>query len=217
MEIQFLGHSSFRIKGKKIIVVTDPYSKEVGFEMPRVSADIVTVSHEHFDHNAVDQVGGTVRRKEPFVIRAPGEYEVESVFVFGVASWHDKKKDGERGTNTIFAITFEGLRLVHLGDLGHKLADKQIEKVGEVDILMVPVGGNYTIGPKEAGEVVNQLEPLVVIPMHFQTKKYKKDFGLEATAGDFLEELGVEAEPQEKLVVSKESLPDEREVVWLKA
>jgi L-ascorbate metabolism protein UlaG (beta-lactamase superfamily) len=212
MEINYLGHSCFRIKGKKVIVVTDPFSDEIGLKMPRVSADIVTVSHDHQDHNNVAAIGKTTRR-DPFVVSKPGEYEISDVFVFGAGLYHDTAEGKKRGKNTAYVISLDGLRLAHLGDLGHKLSDDHLEEINGVDILFIPVGDTFTIGPKEAVAVVGQIEPKIVIPMHYSTPGLKYDLlGVEK----FLKEIGSESKPTPKLMISKESLPEEREVVILK-
>lgn len=212
MEIRYLGHASFRIKGKKAILVTDPYDPYLGFKMAKVSADIILVSHDHKDHNNVAAVGKTVR-KEPFVISGPGEYEILGISVFGIASFHDNSGGKERGKNTIYIINLDGMRLVHLGDLGHKLDDQQLEEVNGADILFVPVGGVYTVGPKEAVEVVGQIQPKIVIPMHYKVPGLTLDL---VPVDEFLKEMGVEVKPVPRLVISKDKLPEEREVVVLK-
>lgn len=217
MEIIYLGHSSFRIKGKKNIIVTDPYDESVGFKMPRVSADIVTVSHHHQDHNNASVVKGTTKRKEPFVVDGPGEYEIGGVSIFGIACDHDKSSGAKRGENTAYLINLDGLRLAHLGDLGHKLNETQLEELNGVDVLFIPVGGTYTIDDNEAIEVIGQIEPLVVIPMHYLTKEMKTDFGIKLTVDDFLKAIGEEANRvKDKLEISKDKLPEEREIVVLK-
>lgn len=217
MEITYLGHSSFRIKGKKTIVVTDPYEDYVGFKMPRVSADIVTVSHRHRDHNNISAVTATTKRNEPFIVNGPGEYEIAGVSIFGIASFHDKSGGTKRGENTIYVINIDGLRLAHLGDLGHKLTEEQLEEVNGVDILYIPVGGTYTIDNNEAIEVIGQIEPLIVIPMHYKTPEMKPDFGINLTVADFLKAVGEEEiKAKDKLIISKDKLPQEREIVVLK-
>lgn len=218
MEITYLGHSCFRIKGKKNIIVTDPYEHpQLGFKMPRVSADIVTVSHHHQDHNNIAAVKGTTKRKQPFIVDGPGEYEIGGVSIFGIASFHDKSGGAKRGENTIYLITTDGLRLVHLGDLGHKLTEVELEEVNGVDILFIPVGGTYTIDDNEAIEVIGQIEPRIIIPMHYKTPDMKPAFGIEITVGDFLKAIGEEAnKAKDKLVISKDKLPEEREIVVLK-
>lgn len=214
MEIKFLGHACFRLKGKKAIVVTDPYDEQTGLKMRRVSADIVTVSHDHHDHNNVEAVSKTSRR-EPFIINAPGEYEVAGVFVMGLSTFHDQKKGAERGKNVVYVITLDQIRLVHLGDLGHLLTDKQLEEINGADVLFVPVGGIYTLGPKKAAQVVAQIEPKIIIPMHYQVKglKIKQLKGVEA----FLKEMEVEARPVAKLNLTKDQLPEEKKVVVFKS
>lgn len=217
MEIVYLGHSCFRIKGKKNIIVTDPYEDYVGFKMPRVSADIVTLSHHHQDHNNVVAVKGTTKRKEPFIVDGPGEYEISNVSIFGIASFHDKSGGAKRGENTIYLIVLDGLRLAHLGDLGHKLTEAELEEVNGVDILFIPVGGTYTIDDNEAIEVIGQIEPRIIIPMHYKTADMKPDFGIEITVDDFLKTIGEETNKTKgKLIISKEKLPEEREIVVLK-
>lgn len=212
MEISYLGHSSFLIKGKEVSIVTDPFDPQsVGFDFPKIAAEIVTVSHNHDDHNYMAGVGG-----EPFVINGPGEYEVKGVRVFGTDSDHDGKGGKERGKNTLYLIEFEDLAIVHLGDLGRKLTSEEIEELKNVDILMIPTGGTFTVNPEQAAEVVTQLEPQLIIPMHYQTPGLKLAKKLEPVE-KFLEQMGVEgAEPQRKIKITQGSLPEETEVVVLR-
>jgi L-ascorbate metabolism protein UlaG (beta-lactamase superfamily) len=213
MEIYPLGHASFKIKGKAAVVVTDPYdSSMVGLKFPKVeSVDIVTVSHQHQDHNATANISGS-----PFVISGPGEYEVKGVTVVGTQTFHDSSAGSERGRNTVYTITMDALRLCHLGDLGHKLSDEQLAKVGDVDILFIPTGGFYTISAKTAAEVVAQLAPLVVIPMHYKRNGLSADFSALEPVENFLKEMGAEGvQPQPKLVISKDKLPETTTVVVL--
>lgn len=212
MEIQYFGHSCFRIKGKDAILVTDPYSPEVGLKMDKISADIVTVSHQHYDHNNISVVTGTTKRPNPFIISSPGEYEISGVFIYGVSSFHDAVKGAKRGNNTIYVINMDGIKLSHLGDLGHRLTDEQLEEVNGVDILMIPVGGTYTLDPHQAVEVISQIEPRVVIPMHYKLPGLKIVL---APVEEFLKEIGVEVKPTDKLVTSLDKLPEERQVVVL--
>ena len=212
MEISFLGHSSFRIKGKKAILVTDPYDPSmVGFKYSGVSGDLVTISHQHGDHNQSQLVKGVQR-----VIDGPGEYEIMGVSVIGLSSFHDNKKGELRGKNTIYVIEMDGLRIAHLGDLGHQLREKDLVVMGSIDILMIPVGGEYTIGPAQAVEVARAIEAKIVIPMHYQMKGLdKKTFGKLTTADHFTSDLGLQVEKLEKLVIKKESLGEENKVVIL--
>ena len=211
VEITYLGHSSFKIKGKTAVVVTDPFDEKCG-KFPRdLTADIVTVSHDHFDHNATKLLSSS------FFVRGPGEYEVGGVSVVGVHSWHDDKSGAERGPNTIYVIEIEGLRLVHLGDLGHKLDQEQLDEMGPIDVVMVPVGGEYTIDAKTAAEVTRQVDPWVVIPMHYQQEGLDKSaFGQLAGGGGFLAEMGKsEIQPVAKYVITADKLPSELQVVVL--
>jgi len=215
MDITYLGHSAFKLKGREASVVTDPYDKKMtGFAMPQVSADIVTVSHEHEDHNAVKLVSSTSRRTEAYVVKAPGEYEVSGVGVFGWGSFHDDKQGEERGKNTIYSILIDGVRVVHLGDLGTIIADDLVENLGTVDVLMIPVGGKWTIGPKEAVMVVEKLSPSIVVPMHFKTSEYSDNFEGLAAVDEFAKLMGVtEFVPEDKLKVSQDSLPETTQLI----
>jgi len=210
MFITWLGQACFKIQGKEATIVTDPYDSKIGLKLPRLNADIVTVSHSHYDHNNIKAVSG-----QPFVIDTPGEYEIKNVFIWGISSWHDNKEGASRGANTIFIYQFEDIKLAHLGDLGTTLTDEQLGKLESVDILLIPVGGIYTIDGKKATEVVNQVEPRIVIPMHYKIPglKIKLD-----TVDKFCNEMGVKKNgPEEKLKVTKKDLPaDEVKVIILK-
>lgn len=212
MDITFLGHSSFRIKGRTASVVTDPFDpKMVGFKYSGVEADIVSVSHEHADHNQVELVGGVKR-----VVRGPGEYEIMGVSILGFASDHDDKEGALRGKNTIYIFEIDGIRIAHLGDLGHKLSEGLVEDIGHIDILMVPVGGEYTIGPDEATSVVQEIEPTIVTPMHYKLAGISEsNFGKLAPVEEFLKEVGLRTETLPKLSVKKEELGEDTKVVVL--
>lgn len=217
MDITYLGHSCFKLRTAGASLVTDPFSNGIGMVMPKVSADVVTVSHDHDDHNNVGAITGTARREKPFIIDAPGEYEIGGVSVFGVDTYHDEVEGAKRGKNAVFSILMDGLSVVHLGDLGHELTSKQVQEINGVDILLCPVGGVYTIGPVEAAKVVTELEPSIVIPMHYKTPLLTGDaFADLKGVDDFIKELGVEqVERTDKLSVTKVSLPEEMRVVVL--
>lgn len=217
MQITYLGHSSFKMKGKSGSVVTDPFAQNsVGFAFPSVTADIVTVSHDHQDHSAVSLVKPTSKRDRPFLVTQPGEYEVGGISVFGVPTYHDEVSGALRGNNTVFTILLEGIRLCHLGDLGHPLTTEQVEAIGGVDVLFVPVGGVFTLDPDAAVKVIRQIEPAIVIPMHFQTSKHESSiFGELKTVDDFLHAYGTEVAPVPKLELTTLKLPEETEVVVL--
>lgn len=216
MTITYHGHSCFKIKGKRGTVVTDPFGEYIGFSPSSLSADIVTVSHHHPDHDAVTKVGGTSRRPKPFVIEAAGEYEIGGISVFGVPSFHDDSKGAERGRNTIYTILIDDMRVCHLGDLGHLPSDEMIEEIGEIDVLLIPVGGVFSLDPALAVKTIRSLEPSLVIPMHFKTELHKQDlFGELKTVADFLKEYGVEVAPIDKLELDEANIPEETEVVVL--
>jgi L-ascorbate metabolism protein UlaG (beta-lactamase superfamily) len=212
MDITFLGHSSFRLKGKTASLVTDPFDpRVVGFPFPKVSADIVTISHNHDDHNKAELVKDVKK-----VVSGPGEYEINEVSIIGISSYHDDKKGAKRGKNTIYVIEMDGLRIVHLGDLGHKLSEKFIEKVGSVDVLIIPVGGEYTIDATQAAELVRTIEPKIIIPMHFKVPKLNaQTFAKISSVEPFLTQIGIPVEKTNKLNVSSIAIEEEQKVVLL--
>jgi len=203
MDITYLGHSSFKLRGKQATVVTDPYGSTVGLPFPKhTSADIVTISHDHEDHNARAAVEGN-----PYIVKGPGEYEIKGVGIVGLGV----------GKNTIYRIEHDGLSIVHLGDLGHGLSSEEVDCLDGVDILLVPVGGIYTIDAAQAAKVVGEIEPMIVIPMHYLVPGLdKKVFGQLLGVDAFLKEMGkTEVTPQSKISVTKEKLPEEMQVVVL--
>lgn len=213
MDITYLGHSSFKLRGKHATVVTDPYGGMVGIPFPKhTAADIVTVSHDHEDHNAAWLLEGN-----PFVVRGPGEYEIKGVGIVGTGVYHDDTGGSKRGGNTIYRIELDGISLVHLGDLGHELNASQVDSLDGVDILLVPVGGVYTISSATAAKVVHEIEPSVVIPMHYNKPGLdQKAFGDLTGVDAFLKEMGkTDVTPMSKFSVTKEKLPEEMQVVLL--
>lgn len=213
MDITYLGHSCFRIRGKNATVVCDPYDAKIGLKFPKhVEADVVTVSHDHPDHNAVGQIEGS-----PFVVSGPGEYEIKGVGVVGYGVFHDNEKGATRGKNTMYRIEVDGVSIVHLGDLGHTLSSDEVDQLDGVNILMVPVGGFYTIDASQAVHVVNDIEPLIVIPMHYGRQELSADLASKLSpVSAFLKEIGKESVvPQPKLTISKDKLPAEMQVVVL--
>jgi L-ascorbate metabolism protein UlaG (beta-lactamase superfamily) len=208
MQIIWHGQSFFQIlvsKGKESIVkiAVDPYDEQIGLKPPALEADILLITHNHYDHNNVKTIKGA-----PFLISGPGEYEIKDVFIQGIPSFHDNTQGNEKGENTIYTLEAEGIKICHLGDLGQKeLTDEQLEKIGEVDILLIPVGGVYTISAKEATKVISQIEPKILIPMHYQIPKLK----IKLDALDkFLKMMGVKTpEVSKKLSLSQKNLPTE--------
>jgi L-ascorbate metabolism protein UlaG (beta-lactamase superfamily) len=216
MDITYYGHSTFKLKGKTGTVITDPYSDAIGLALPSLSADIVTLSHDHADHNAKSKVSGTARREKPFIVSYPGEYEVEGISVFGVNTFHDDEKGAQRGINTVFSIFIDEITVCHLGDLGHELTSEQLSAIGDIDVLLCPVGGFYTIDAKMAVKTIHQLEPSYVIPMHYKSDKHdEKMFADVGTLDNFLKEYGVSPTPVAKLSVEKSRMPEETELVVL--
>jgi len=170
MNIQYYGHSCFKITTKPagratedVAIFLDPFEKEIGLRPPQGQADLILVSHQHYDHNNVSALKG-----EPTTLNTPGEYSVKGINIIGVDSFHDDKEGQERGKNTIFIIETEGIKICHLGDLGGDLSPKQLGEIDGSDILMIPVGGNFTINGKKAAEITKKIEPKVVIPMHYK-------------------------------------------------
>lgn len=213
MEIIYLGHSSFLLKGKDCSVATDPFDPDsVGFRFPKTSAKVVTISHEHEDHNNAKAVSDVKK-----VISGPGEYEVEGVSMIGFPTFHDAKKGQEMGNNTVFLFEMEGLRLAHLGDLGHMLSEDTVSALGNIDILMVPVGGQYTIDAKVAAEVVRAIDPRIVIPMHYKVPGLNpKTFSETSDEKPFVSELGYQMRTEKKLSVKTGTLSeDSQEIVVL--
>jgi L-ascorbate metabolism protein UlaG (beta-lactamase superfamily) len=169
MEVTWYGHAAFLITtGQGIKIITDPYKPggSIAYAAIPDEADIVTVSHAHDDHSYVEGLSG-----KPQVIKGAGRHEIRGVIVEGFASYHDDAGGSQRGGNTIFTFDADGIRMCHLGDLGHILSDKEVQKIGQVDVLCIPVGGFFTIGPQEATTVADQLHPHLIFPMHVKTAK----------------------------------------------
>lgn len=203
MEIKWFGHAFFQITTKtnkeKVSILIDPFSKDIGLPFPKVEADILLVSHNHFDHNNEKDVKGNY-----FLIKEPGEYEIKKVFIEAIKSFHDDKEGKERGENLIFKILAEDIFVCHLGDFGQKeLTSEQLEKLKKIDILMIPVGGIYTISAKEAKNIIETLKPKIVIPMHYSLPKLK--IKLEKV-DEFLKIMEGKKEEEEILKIKKSDL-----------
>lgn len=216
MQIIWYGQSFFRILAKKgkeklVNIVIDPFDEKIGLKTPSLEADILLITHHHHNHDNVEAIKG-----KPFLIDGPGEYEIKEVFIQGIPAFHDNVGGKKRGLNTIYTMEVEKIRLCHLGDLGQKeLNSEQIEKIGDVDILMIPIGGIYTIFAREASKIISQLEPKIVIPMHYQIPKLK--LKLEKLDG-FLKIMGVKRpEILKKLSIKKKDLSsDGTKIIILK-
>ena len=211
MEITWYGHSCFRLTERGLAtIVTDPYDNSIGYDTPRLKADIVTVSHEAPGHNNVELV------KSARPITGPGEYEIGGVFITGISTHRpgDKKKKSENGTkNTLYLFDFDGLTVAHLGDLDHVPTQAQIEDLGTVSVALVPVGGGGGLNAAQAAEVISLIEPSIVVPMHYKTPETTLKLD---PLSKFLKEMGLgTVKPEESLTVKKNSLPEETHVVVL--
>ncbi len=216
MQITYHGHSCFKLKGEMGSVVTDPFDdKFVGIPASRLNAEIVTISHDHKDHNAKDKVKGTSKKENPFIVDFPGEYEVGGISVFGTKTYHDQVKGAEKGNNIVFKILIDGISVCHLGDLAHQLDEKQLDSIGMVDVLLLPVGGPFSLMTDEAIKVANAISPSILIPMHYSDSSYPVDTKV-APLEQFLQSFGMSAEPEDKLVVEKDRLPEEMQLVVLR-
>ncbi|GIV97988.1 MAG: Zn-dependent hydrolase [Herpetosiphonaceae bacterium] len=216
-EVTYLGHSCFRLRGREGIIVMDPYHRAIGYDLGRPTAHIVTVSHQHPDHNNTAAVKPL--RESVFIIDGPGEYEVGGIFIHGIQTYHDKERGARLGRNTIYVVHLDGVVFCHLGDLGHELNTTQIEEIGNVDVLFVPVGdGEWTLSPPEAAEVISEIEPRLVIPMHYAMPQLQFDAPL-VPLDRFIHEMGLtDWQPEEKLVINASSATESAEtrVVILK-
>jgi L-ascorbate metabolism protein UlaG (beta-lactamase superfamily) len=171
MKIKYLAHACFLISSEKgIKIITDPYktSNDLNYGEIKESADIVTVSHTHFDHNNVSAVKGS-----PQIINKPGKSNIKGMEFNGIDTYHDDEVGRARGNNIVFCFTVDGLRICHFGDLGHNLDENQLAAVGKVDILLTPVGGFFTIDAETASQISGKIKPKVIIPMHYSTPKCK--------------------------------------------
>ena len=208
MEITWLGHSCFLIRGKEKTILTDPYHPDLGYHLGEPKADIVTLSHFHPGHNYIE---GVVN--EPKRVKGPGEYEIGGTFITGVACFHDNKRGDLLGKNTIYIIEMDGITLCHLGDLGHSLDPHLIEEIGDIDILFLPVGEVSTILIDTAVEIVRQLEPPIVIPMHYKTEAFTGNLSL---VDKFLDKMRIrEIEARPKFSITKPSLPAPTQTIVL--
>lgn len=203
MQITWLGQACFKIQTKEVIIIIDPYEDKIGFKMPSLKADILLSTHNHYDHNNLKRISG-----KPFIINGSGEYEVKNVFIYGVRAFHDKEEGKKRGEVTMYLLKLENMTVAHLSDIGqNSLTESQQEVIEDADILMLPVGGVYTVNAKEAVGLVNQIEPKIVIPMHYKISKLKEPL---EPVDKFLKEIGVKnGQTEEKLKISKKDLPSE--------
>jgi L-ascorbate metabolism protein UlaG (beta-lactamase superfamily) len=208
LDIFWLGHSCFRIKGKEATIVTDPYDPSIGYTSGKQTADIITISHGHPGHSYLGNCEDGYR-----VINGPGEYELKGVFITGIQTYHDQAEGQERGKNTIYIFEIDGITLCHLGDLGHSLSASVIESIGNVTILFLPVGDVSTIDSIVAAELVRAISPKIVIPMHYKTDAVTKQLD---SVELFLKKMGIkDVEPQPKLSLTRSVVSDNLQVVLL--
>ncbi|MCH7617040.1 MAG: MBL fold metallo-hydrolase [Chloroflexi bacterium] len=208
MEIVWLGHSSFRIRAREATVITDPCPPSTGYDIGKPTADVVSLSHAHDDHTYLKAVAG-----KPIVVDGPGEYEISGAFLTAIPTYHDGEKGGERGKNLVFVIEMEGIKICHLGDLGHVPTADQAEGMTGADVLMIPVGGDSTIDGAKAAEIVPTLDARIVIPMHYKTPVSKGDL---ESADRFLKEMQATAvQAQPKLSLSYNTVPSDTQVILL--
>ena len=206
MEITYLGHSAFKIKTKTATVVTDPYGSSIGLKFPKTEAEIVTISHDHNDHNSSEGVTGVKK-----IVSGPGEYEIMGVSIIGISSYHDNEKGKDRGKNTIYVIEADGLRIAHLGDLGHELSSDLIDQMGAIDILMIPVGGEYSLGSKAASVVSSEVDPYFIFPMHYQAQGLNQEtFSKLEPVEAFVKETGLPTETLPKFSIKKDEIIDDQ-------
>jgi L-ascorbate metabolism protein UlaG (beta-lactamase superfamily) len=215
MTIRFLGHSSFLITtGAGTRILTDPfdpadYGDEFNYAAFTGPVEVVTISHDHRDHSGYRKIKGS-----PVIIKGQGTFGAEDAEFLGVATCHDAAQGAQRGANTVFVISADGLRIAHMGDLGHVLTADQAAEIGNVDVALIPVGGYYTIDAEQAGRVAEQVDANIVIPMHYLTDKCSFPI---AGVEEFVRGKANVSRPGRSLLkVTKESLPSERQIVVLK-
>lgn len=212
MKVRWLGHSSFLITSNEgVRIITDPYrtSWDLKYDEIKEPADIITVSHEHLDHNNVTTVGG-----KPQVAKGITRVEIKGVKFIGVSTYHDESKGKDRGSNTVFCFEVDGVRVCHLGDLGHKLSNQEVAQVGKVDVLLIPVGGVYTINTDVATEVSNKLKPSIIIPMHYKNERCSFPI---SGVDDFLEgKRNIVKMDASEVEFEAEKFPAETQIIVLK-
>jgi L-ascorbate metabolism protein UlaG (beta-lactamase superfamily) len=214
MKVKWLGHACFLLISEAgVRIVTDPYTPGgfgLNYDPPSETADIVTVSHEHADHNNVGAVNGS-----PQVVRGAGVHQVKGIEIKGVSTSHDEASGSQRGPNTVFCLNIDGVRVCHLGDLGHDLTAGLLAEIGEVDVLLIPVGGNFTIDAEVANRIVGRIAPKIVIPMHFKNERCP-DFPVAGVVDFQKKRQRVRTVDANEVEIKKDELPAETETVVLK-
>jgi L-ascorbate metabolism protein UlaG (beta-lactamase superfamily) len=212
VEIKWFGHSCFELKSRNLTLITDPF-KGIGIPEPIATADIVLCSHSHQDHNNAKPV---LSKDGQLLEGSAGSKQIKGITIKGVESFHDDMDGSKRGKNTIYTFKLDDISFCHLGDLGHKLSPSTIKQIGTVDVLFIPVGGYFTIGPETATEVCKQLNPRIIIPMHYRMPELSPTFNLLKTVDDFLDEKeNIEKKNKDKLSLEESDLPKEQRIVIL--
>ncbi len=207
-EIRWFGHNCFRIRAKEATVLTDPIARSTGYAMPKQTADIVTISHDHAGHSNLSVV-----KPEFEVIRGPGEYELHDVFITGIRTYHDDDSGRQHGYNTVYVIEIEGFTIAHLGDLGHMLTEAQREILTNIDILMVPAGGGNVLNQEKAASLVTELSPKAVLPMQYATEIGDRSLG---SLDTFCTQLGIQVpEPRDRVSLRPSDLSETMQLIVL--
>jgi len=212
MKIKWFGQSCFMITSENgTKVLTDPFKKMLGYKLPEIEANIVSTSHNHNDHNNINAV------KSSFLhLNEPGGFSKDGIEIKGVETFHDKFSGSKRGKNTVYNFKIDEINICHCGDLGHILSSNQIEEIGNVDILLLPVGGLATINAFDAAQVIKQLNPTIVIPMHYRTKALGLIGYIFGTVDKFISASGLKAKEYEELELNKANIEDYSGIAVLK-
>lgn len=209
-KITFFGHAMFLVEsseGTKIAM--DPYDQQIKDSLPDVSADLLLISHDHFDHSNID-----LFKNRPEVVDSPEKNNIKGIQIEGIKTYHDRSHGAERGENIIFKFLVDGIQFVHLGDLGHMLSKEQLGKLKNVGVAMLPIGGVYTINFKEAIQLIDNIAPRVAIPMHFKQEDTKTDVdGIRP----FLQEIQGHKNLGHTIEITKKDLPAKTEIWVLKS
>lgn len=206
MKIKYFGHSCFKITSDNgISIVTDPFDHTVGYPLPNTDADIVTSTHSHYDHNYFKAISGSFD-----IVNTSGEHNLKGIHIKGVNTFHDDEHGAKRGKNIMFIMDIDNMKLCHSGDLGHLLTDDMIKEIGHVDILMIPVGGYYTIDDRQAVKVIESLKPSLTIAMHFRTPVV--DMPIE-TVNSFLRMTNGKQLQTNQIEVNKKDLEGKSDVI----
>lgn len=207
MKIKWYGHACFELESNgRVKMVADPYDGSIGYSLPRLNADIVTVSHDHYDHNNVSTIDGNFE-----LVNEVGIHEIKGITIEGIPTFHDDSMGSKRGKNIVFKYAIDDMIICHLGDLGHMLDNEQLGKLKNVDVLLIPIGGTYTIDSKQAAELVKKISPKIIIPMHYRTKNLKMNL---EPVENFIREVGAAYFTENNVMkVEKETLGQESRVI----